>query len=58
VIFHGVTKSRSTDDEGGDGPTFIKGLVAAVEGAAEMYDIEPQPKYGECRPGATSAPTA
>ena len=31
-----VMKSISTDDKGGGGPTFIKVLVALVEGAAEI----------------------
>ena len=35
-----VMKSRSTDDEGGNGPTFIKELVAVAEGTSEMYDVD------------------
>ena len=46
---HGVMRSRSEGYKGGseEGPTFIEGLVAVVEGEAEIYGVDPQSKYGE-----------
>ena len=50
---HGVMRSRSAGgDEGGDGPTYVEGLDAVVDGAAngaeaEIYDVGPRSKYGD-----------